>query len=158
MTQENKIKRIAKFIDLEELVKNRATLYDEMGGYDYIDLFTEQKHDRFVLQIAINGHVECEKEYLGNGTDKELRAAIVDILTISAEGRPSDYIEDIYNFVVPKGQLLGHGTNMFRMMDFCCKAEPKLTEENSIAEFNVATDEWWLYKKLTNKHEKGTAE
>lgn len=47
-----------------------------------------------------------------------------------------------------KGKLIGHGTNMFRMMAFCYNAEPKLTEENSICEFDVNTDEWWIYEKI----------
>jgi hypothetical protein len=48
-----------------------------------------------------------------------------------------------------KGKLIKHGdSGIFAMMDFCYKAKPCLSEENSILEFNVNTDEWWIYEKL----------
>lgn len=48
-----------------------------------------------------------------------------------------------------KGKLIKHGDGgIFSMMDFCYKAKPRLTKENTILEFNVNTDEWWIYEKL----------
>lgn len=52
-----------------------------------------------------------------------------------------------------KGKLIAEGWNMFRLMDFCYNAKPRLTNENSILEFDVKTDEWRLYEKLTDKTE-----
>jgi hypothetical protein len=48
-----------------------------------------------------------------------------------------------------KGKLIKHGNGgIFAMMDFCYNAKPRLTKENSILEFDVNTDEWWIYEKL----------
>jgi hypothetical protein len=48
-----------------------------------------------------------------------------------------------------KGKLIKHGDGgIFSMMDFCYKAKPRLTKENTILEFDVNTDEWWIYEKL----------
>ena len=48
-----------------------------------------------------------------------------------------------------KGELIKHGDGgIFAMIEFCYKANPRLSKENSILEFDVNTDEWWIYKKL----------
>lgn len=48
-----------------------------------------------------------------------------------------------------KGELIKHGdSGIFAMIKFCYNAEPRLTKENSILEFDVNTDEWWIYEKL----------
>ena len=43
--------------------------------------------------------------------------------------------------------LLWHGDNVFTLMDFCYNANPRLTQENSILEFDEEKKEWCLYKR-----------
>lgn len=49
--------------------------------------------------------------------------------------------------------LLWRGDNIFTLMNFCYNANPRLTKENSILEFNEETKEWCLYQKNKQNNE-----
>lgn len=47
-----------------------------------------------------------------------------------------------------KGRLIAQGLGMVSMLNTCYNSTPKLTDENSIMEVDVKTDEWKVFEKL----------